>query len=132
MKRLVLITTVILTLFIILIVLNDKYNKDVEYEKNISVEELEKGLLEKEDYFVYFYQTDCIYCKETSPIIIPMAKEMKLDLKEVNLQDEISGWKKFNVEGTPTIIRFKDGVEVDRIHGLQSEDIFKKWFEDNK
>lgn len=61
-----------------------------------------------------------------------MAKDMNIDLKRLNLQEEITGWDIFNIEGTPTIVYFKDGQEVDRIQGLQTEEVFKKWFNKNK
>ncbi len=36
---------------------------------------------------------------------------------------------KYNIQGTPTIIHFKDGKEVSRISGEQSKEKFKEWFE---
>lgn len=132
MKRLFVFSGIIIVLFITLVLLTNVSKEIGESKNQISVEKLEEEILMGKDYFVYFYQTDCIYCKATSPVVIPMAEEMNADMKEVNLQEDTSGWKKFNVEGTPTIIRFKEGQEISRIHGQRSEEDFRQWFEENK
>ncbi|WP_413364338.1 thioredoxin family protein [Lysinibacillus sp. 3P01SB] len=121
---------IITTLFILLVVFDSK-KKTEELDNEITVEELQNGLLENEDYFVYFYQTDCLACKKTSPIVIPMTKKMNIDLKKINLQKDTTGWKEFKIKGTPTIIYFENGKEVDRIFAKKPEETFRQWFEKN-
>lgn len=130
MKKMIMLSVVIITFFIMAIIF-DFEKKSNESENQISIETLQNDLLKKEDYFVYFYQTDCLACKKTSPIVIPMAKEMNIDLKKLNLQEYATGWKEFEIKGTPTIIYFKNGKEEDRIFAKQSEETFRQWFKKN-
>lgn len=122
---------IIVVLFIVLIALTNMTKTPGEYTNPITVEELQKENSKEKETFVYFYQTDCIYCKKTSPIVLPLAKEMNIDLKELNLQEDTAGWDEFNIEGTPTIVHFKNGKEINRLHGQQTEEVFREWFEEN-
>lgn len=102
------------------------------YTNKISSDELGKQLDAKTDATVYFYQTSCTHCMKVSPIVVPLAKELGVDMKVLDLQTDQNGWDAFHIEGTPTIVRYKEGKEVSRIVGEQSEDAFKKWFESTK
>ncbi|MFD0772114.1 thioredoxin family protein [Bacillus sp. CGMCC 1.60114] len=103
------------------------------YTNKISLEDLRKNVTEKKDQTIYFYQTDCPHCKRVSPIVIPMAKDMNIDMKVIDLENEPNAvWDEFKITGTPTIIRFKEGKEVSRIEGEESKDKFKEWFTANK
>ncbi|MEH7461831.1 thioredoxin family protein [Bacillus thuringiensis] len=103
------------------------------YTNKISLDDLRKNIEEKKDQTIYFYQTSCVHCHKVSPIIVPMAKDMKVDMKVVDLENEPNAvWDEFKITGTPTIIHFKDGKEVSRIKGEQPKDNFKKWFTENK
>lgn len=130
MKKMIMLSVIVIT-FSIIFIMFDFGKKTKDSENQISVEKLQNDLLKKEDYFVYFYQTDCLACKETSPIVVPMAKEMNIDLKKLNLQEDAAGWKEFEIKGTPTIVYFKNGKEENRIFAKQSEKAFKQWFEKN-
>lgn len=147
MKKLLIILPLILLFFTIVFVI-DNSNSEVLLEDNvsvnglednvpiggleddISVSELERSLSLSEDknIFVYFYQTDCIYCKNTTPIIATLTDELGIDLKVVNLQEEPIGWEKFTVDGTPTLIHYKNGKEISRILGQETEEKFKEFF----
>ncbi|HHT7190969.1 TPA: thioredoxin family protein, partial [Bacillus cereus] len=50
----------------------------------------------------------------------------------LNVEKEPHGWDQFKIKGTPTIIYYKDGKEIDRIEGVYQEDQFKKWFKKNQ
>lgn len=132
MKKILAIGGIIIVLFILIIVIDGMKKSSEEQNNEISTKALQKENSKKEDVIVYFYQTDCVYCKATSPIVIPMAEEMNIDLKKLNLQEDTKGWSEFEIEGTPTIIHFKDGQEVNRIYGQQKEEVFREWFEKNK
>lgn len=102
------------------------------YTNKTSSDELGKQLDAKGEETVYFYQTSCTHCMKVSPIVVPLAKELGVDMKVLNLETDQNGWDAFHIEGTPTIVRYKEGKEVSRIVGEQSKDEFKKWFESNK
>ncbi|MEM5622051.1 thioredoxin family protein [Bacillus thuringiensis] len=46
-----------------------------------------------------------------------MAKKLNIDMKMLNLEEEQNGWNLFKIQGTPTIVHYKDGKEIDRIEG---------------
>ena len=54
-------------------------------------------------------------CKEATPILTPLAEELGIDLVQYNLLEFEQGWDDYDIEGTPTIVQFKDGKEVARI-----------------
>ena len=131
MKKLLLISLIIVALFVALFFLTKSSDSDNLYNNSISFDQLKKSLANNENLLVYFYQTDCMYCKKTTPIVVPMAEKMGIDLKVFNLQEDISGWEQFDIKGTPTIVNYKNGKEFSRIHGQQSEEEFQKWFSEN-
>ncbi|GGE73439.1 thioredoxin family protein [Priestia taiwanensis] len=102
------------------------------YKNQVMLEDLKKALTNKEDMTIYFYQPTCGPCQQTSPIVVPLTEEMGIDLKLFNLLEFKDGWNTFNIDKTPTIVRYKDGKEVDRIVGLKSKEEFKTWFEKTK
>ncbi len=110
----------------------EQKKQETYYTNKISSSELGKQLDAKNDATVYFYQTSCTHCMKVSPIVVPLAKELGVDMKVLDLQTDENGWDAFSIEGTPTIVRYKEGKEVSRIVGEQSETDFKKWFESNK
>lgn len=134
MKKLSIVGGVVIAFIIALIVLTNmsEDNKNDIYNNPISVKQLEKDLQEKEERFVYFYQTDCVHCQSTSPILIPLAEELSMDLKQLNLQEEPIGWDKFRIQGTPTVVHYKDGQVVDLINGSQEKEVYHEWLIQNK
>jgi len=94
-----------------------KQLKDPNYQNIILPAEFEKKVADKEDFFVYLFSPTCGYCQITTPLLIPLAKEMNIDLSQLNLLEFKTYQKKLNVNFTPTLAYFKDGVEVDRMEG---------------
>ncbi|MBA2871911.1 thiol-disulfide isomerase/thioredoxin [Anoxybacillus calidus] len=102
---------------------------DPNYQNIILPDELEKKLKNKETVTVYFYSSTCPHCKKTTPIVVPLAKEMGIDLKMFNLLEFEDGWDKYKIEGTPTIVHYVNGKEVKRIDGYREEAVFRDWFQ---
>lgn len=101
---------------------------DPNYQNIILPDELEQKLKNKETVTVYFYSPDCPHCQKTTPIIVPLAKQMGIDLKMFNLLEFKDGWDKYHIEGTPTLIHYENGKEVKRIDGYHEEAVFRDWF----
>lgn len=135
MKKIIILSFITITTLIFIFIFTNKKEKITittnNMQNEIKVNELQNNLLKKDEKLVYFYQTNCSYCKKVSPIIIPMAKELDIDMKTLNLEEEPNGWNLFNIEGTPTIIHYKNGKEIDRIEGEYKEEKFKIWFQKN-
>ncbi|TBX53369.1 thioredoxin [Bacillus mycoides] len=102
------------------------------YTNKISLSDLQKNLKEKKEETVYFYQTSCVHCQKLSPIVVPMAKDLNVDMKVMDIEKLDAPWDEYKIKGTPTIIHFKDGKEVSRISGEQSKDKLKEWLEQTK
>lgn len=130
MKKMLIFATISIVLLVTITLLINK--KENYYKNQISQQELKQNLLEKKEKVIYFYQTNCSHCLKISPIIVPMAKDMDINMEVLNIENEIDPWKDYNIKGTPTIIHYKDGEEQSRIMGEKSEETFKKWFEQIK
>ncbi|CAM4107268.1 thioredoxin family protein [Bacillus paramycoides] len=102
------------------------------YANKIALPDLQKNLEEKKEQTVYFYQTSCVHCQKISPIVVPLAKDLNIDMKVMDIEKLDAPWDDYKIQGTPTIIHFKDGKEVSRVSGEQSKEAFTKWFEKTK
>lgn len=72
---------------------------------------------------VDFWATWCGPCRMLTPIIGKVATTLdgKAKVAKVNIDEAPSTTEEFGITAVPTIIVFKDGVEVDRISGVQPE-----------
>ncbi|MBS4210735.1 thioredoxin family protein [Bacillus sp. FJAT-50079] len=104
---------------------------DPNYQNIILPDELEKKLNNKEDVTVYFFSSTCSFCKQTTPIINPVAKELDIDLVQYNLLEFPQGSNEYNIESTPTVVHFVKGKEQARIVGAAPKEDFKAFFEKN-
>ncbi|MEI3612863.1 thioredoxin family protein [Pseudogracilibacillus sp. SO30301A] len=104
---------------------------DPLYQNIIVPEDLDNKLENGEDITVYYYSPTCVYCQQTTPIVVPIAEEMGVDLKKMNLH-EFDLMDHYGIEGTPTIIHYENGKEVGRIVGSQEnpEETFRAFFEE--
>jgi thiol-disulfide isomerase/thioredoxin len=105
---------------------------DPNYKNLILPDELAKKLDNHETVTVYFYSPTCPHCEKTTPIVVPLAKKMGIDLKLFNLLEFEDGWDTYHIDGTPTIVHFENGKEVKRIDGYREENVFRDWFESIK
>lgn len=96
---------------------NIVYLDDENFESSIS-----KGVT-----LVDFYADWCGPCKMIAPIIDAISDELHGKAKIAKLDvDKAQGTaEKFQVTSIPTIIVFKDGVEVKRIIGLRDKESLK-------
>ncbi|CAM4087488.1 MULTISPECIES: thioredoxin family protein [Bacillus cereus group] len=102
------------------------------YTNKISLSDLQKNLKEKKEETVYFYQTSCVHCQKLSPVVVPMAKDLNVDMKVMDIEKIDAPWDDYKIKGTPTIIHFKDGKEVSRISGEQPKEKLQEWLEQTK
>ncbi|WP_102694034.1 thioredoxin family protein [Rummeliibacillus pycnus] len=105
-------------------ILNDK-----NYQNIILPDELQKKISSGKPTMVYFFQSDCPHCKKITPILMPLAKDMGVHIDQFNLLEFKQGWDQYTIEGTPTLVYYKDGKEQLRVVGEQTADTFKKFFE---
>lgn len=101
---------------------------DPLYDNIILPDDLDEAIESGDPITVYYYSPTCTYCQNTTPVVVPMAEELEIDLKKMNLL-EFDLMDYYNVEGTPTIIHYEQGEEVARIVGEQPEEDFSQFFE---
>ena len=126
-------TTIIITIavaasFILLIVFNHyKMKKKPEVKTSDKILTLNNKTLSnatrKGTVLVDFWAPWCAPCKMIAPILNDVAEEMDGELKigKVNIDHNQPLAKKFKVRNIPTMLVFKDGVEVERIIGVKSK-----------
>lgn len=130
-------TIKILSLFLVLVLLvvgcgkeqDEADNTEVEYLKELTFEELEEKLNNKEDLILEIVQTGCSNCTAFSPKFESVLNEYEIQAYSLNisyLSDAGADWlDAYNVDGTPTVIFFEDGEETStmkRLVGNQSKE----------
>jgi len=75
-------------------------------------------------YVVDFFATWCGPCKMIGPIIEEIAHEYegKAKVGKIDVDGSPNTAGQFGVQSIPTILIFKDGLEVDRIIGFQGKE----------
>lgn len=68
-----------------------------------------------------FYGTWCMPCKILAPIVDKVVEEQGIKLAKVDVDSNTELVKKFGIMSVPTLIVFKDGVEVSKSSGVVSE-----------
>jgi thiol-disulfide isomerase/thioredoxin len=154
MKKIIIFSAIIIALFVAMAVVTNMQNNakigennpyktndlqqatidlldDPNYQKIILPDQLEEKLENNEDVTVYFFASDCPHCKVTTPILMPLADEMGIEVVQYNLLEFQDGWNQYGIDGTPTLVRYEDGKEVARIDGSRDEAVFRQWFEEN-
>lgn len=105
---------------------------DPLYDNLIMPDELRTRLTNKEDLFVYYYSPLCEHCQATTPVLVPIVKDMKIDMKKHNLLEFNASWDDFQIEFTPTLVHYKGGQEVARLVGGHEVNEWKQWLEEQK
>ena len=139
MKKLLIFGGIIVAIFILIVVLTNKSNEtklkdnpygtdklekstinligNENYNNIILPKELEKKIESGESVTAYFFSPECHYCIETTPVLMPIAKDMGIEVHQFNLLEFRQDAGPYGIEGTPTIVHYKDGKEIDRLYG---------------
>jgi thioredoxin 1 len=99
------------------------------YGNQITPDNLQAALNEGEEKTIYFYSPECVHCQEATPIVVPLAEDLGVNLEKVNVLEYPEAWDQYQIEGTPTIKHYVNGEEVAKIEGAKSESQFKEFFE---
>ena len=67
-----------------------------------------------------FWASWCGPCKVIAPLVEELAKEYtgQVKIAKMNVDENIETPNNYNVRNIPTLIIFKDGIELDRIVGV--------------
>jgi len=154
MKKLLIIGGGIIAIFALIVVLSNKSDEaklednpygtnklqkstigligDKNYNNIILPKDLDKKITTDESVTAYFFSPECGYCQEMTPVLMPLADEMNVDVLQYNLLEFNNEASSYEIEATPTLIQFKDGNEVGRLVGLQPEENIRKFFDEHK
>ena len=63
----------------------------------------------------------CQPCRVMSPILDEIEKEFGLDIKKINIDEDVDIMEDYNIRSIPTLVFIKDGREVGRHTGSISK-----------
>lgn len=150
MKKLLAIGGIIVVIFALILLLNNQSNKDKlkdnpygtdkleqstidlltdeNYQNIVLPEDLKKQIETGETVTAYFFSPLCSYCKEMTPVMMPIADEMGVDVQQFNVLEFNNEAMVYQIEATPTTILFDNGEEVGRMVGGQPEGNIRAFF----
>lgn len=103
---------------------------DANYQNIILPDDLEKKIASGEPVTAYFFSPVCTHCQAMTPKLMPIVDEMDVDLDQLNVLEFPKAWDDYLIKGTPTIVHFRDGKEVDRLYSAVPENEIKSFFEE--
>lgn len=97
-----------------------------KYLKNLSYNELNTKLENKETFFFVVTQDGCSHCEDFLPVLKKVLNQYEvvgynLNLTKMTEKEHEEFDKAFNVEGTPTTIFVKDGEEISLLQRITGE-----------
>ncbi|WP_290755104.1 MULTISPECIES: thioredoxin family protein [unclassified Exiguobacterium] len=95
---------------------------------NLTATQVADKVKSGDEFYTYFYQTGCVHCEKVKPYLVPLGEKQDIPFEQIDLAVEQTAWDTFGIEGTPTVVHFKDGKEVGRVAGEQTEDSYKEFF----
>lgn len=155
MKKLLLIGGAIIVVFILIVVLSNKSNeaklKDNPYGTNdlakptidlignenysniVLPDTLFKKIKAGESVTAYYFHPECHFCMEMTPVMMPIAKEMDVNVLQYNMLEfgnQVNETTEYNIEGWPALVHYEDGKEVGRMVGAQPEENIRLFFKE--
>ncbi|MEN2767703.1 thioredoxin family protein [Ornithinibacillus xuwenensis] len=103
---------------------------DPNYGNQILPDDLIEQIDNGDAVTVYYYSPICVYCQNTTPYLSPLAEDMGVDMKKLNLLEFSNEVTRFGITSTPTLVYYEDGEEVIRLEGQKTEEEYEKFFEE--
>ncbi|CAM3177574.1 thioredoxin family protein [Filibacter tadaridae] len=150
MKKLFIIGGAVIAVFILIIVLSNKSDEAKLKDNPYGTEKLEKstiGLIGNENYnniilpdalfkkvesgesvTAYFFSPECHYCMAMTPVMMPIAKEMGVNVLQYNMLEFGQQAAPYGIKSWPTLVHYEDGKEVGRMVGEQPEENIRAFF----
>lgn len=150
MKKMLIIGGVVVVIFALIVVLTQMSNNeklannpydtdnldpatidqldDENYQNIVLPDELEEQISSGEPTTVYFFSPTCIHCQNTTPVLMPVAEDMEVDVLQYNLLEYDQGWQQYTIQSTPTLVHYENGEEVARWVGAQPKENIEQFF----
>ena len=77
---------------------------------------------------VVFWTPRCGHCRTFEPVFNHTAQAFngRIKFARLNIDDHPVGASQYHIQGTPTVILFKNGIEVDRTVGAVPVEVFEE------
>ena len=101
---------------------------------NITDAEFEEQVLQNDlPVVVDFWAPWCGPCKMVGPILETLADEFagKVVVAKINTDENQQYMQQYGVQGIPTMILFRNGVEKDRVVGALPKVVLQLWIEES-
>ena len=108
-----------------------KQLNDPLYQNIILPEDLDKRLQNNDSLYVYFYSPTCVHCRKATPKLMQAADQLNKEVLMFNLLEFEDGWDNYQIEGTPTLLKYENGLESLRLVGDQADESYVKFFSSN-
>ena len=78
-----------------------------------------------------FYSDSCVPCKMLSPVLAELeeAYSDSIFVGKVNIAYETGLVEKYGIMGAPTLLFFKDGLQVEKLTGVRKKEELEKLIE---
>ncbi|RAZ66762.1 thioredoxin family protein [Planococcus maitriensis] len=104
---------------------------DDENYQNIALpDEVNEQIQSGDPTTVYFFSPTCQYCQQTTPVLMPVADDMDVEVLQYNLLEFEQGWADYALEATPTLVHYENGQEVARWTGAQPKENIEQFFQE--
>ncbi|PEA92734.1 thiol reductase thioredoxin [Bacillus cereus] len=102
----------------------------IENIKDISEEELKQKIQSHEEFIAYYYQPTCHYCKKAAPDINNMSKKHDRTIYRIDIStpENQSAFQEFDIPGTPVVVAYNRGEEIERLEGAVSAATYDGFF----
>ncbi len=153
MKKLFIIGGVIIAIFILIVVLSNKSNQAKMKDNPYGTDNLEKSTIDlignenysnivlPDDLFkkieagesvtAYYFHPECQFCMQMTPVMMPIAKEMGVNVLQYNMMefgDKAGEGTKYGIVSWPALVHYEGGKEVGRMVGAQPEENIRAFF----
>lgn len=146
MKKLLIIGGAIVAVFILIVVLSNQSDKDKLKDNPYGTDKLSKptiALIGNENYdnivlpevlfekiksgepvTAYYFHPECHYCMAMTPVMMPIAKEMGVDVLQYNMKefgDLVGSGTEYGIESWPKLVHYENGEVVGSISGYDDK-----------
>jgi thioredoxin 1 len=150
LKKLLIIGGTIIAIFILVVVLSNKSNETKLKDNPYGTDKLAKStidLIGNENYSnivlpdalfkkieagepvtAYYFHPECQYCMQMTPVMMPIAKEMDVNVQQYNMLEFGHQAAAYGIESWPALVYYENGKEVGRMVGAQPEENIRAFF----
>lgn len=97
--------------------LSDEY-----YQNQITATDLQAFIDNKGTGFVQYWSPTCTHCRIEAPILVPLAKQLKVDVKQLNVLEYPDFASNQGITSTPIIVYYQDGIIKNKMIGTHSKE----------